>query len=104
MYGAAIVAVLPGDARIDQKELAKIVGCKRLKFASADVVLFETGYPAGGTPPIGHRKQLPVYLDETTFNYEFGYGGGGRHELLLKIHPQEIVRVTNATVCAIRQS
>lgn len=34
-------------------------------------------------------------------SYEFGYGGGGRHELLLKIRPQEIVRAAGAHVAAI---
>ena len=96
--GNCVVAVLAGDAKLDKKTLAKLLGVKKLKFASAEVVLDQTGYPAGGTPPIGHQQSLPVYLDRSTFDHEFGYGGGGRHELLLKIRPQEIERVSGATV------
>ena len=96
--GRAIVVVLSGDARLDQKALARLLGVKKLKFASAEVVLHETGYPAGGTPPFGHRKKLPVYVDEKVMTYAFGYGGGGRPELVVKIRPQELVRITDATV------
>jgi Cys-tRNA(Pro)/Cys-tRNA(Cys) deacylase len=66
----AIVVVMPGDLRLDQKKLTKLVECKKLKFASSDIVLRETGYPAGGTPPIGHRNELQVYLDIKAMNYE----------------------------------
>jgi Cys-tRNA(Pro)/Cys-tRNA(Cys) deacylase len=101
--GGAYVAVLPGDDRLDQKALCRLVGKKRLKFAQADVVLARTGYPAGGTPPIGHRDALPVYVDEKVMAFEFGYGGGGRHELLLKIRPAEMVRASAATVAKLGQ-
>jgi Cys-tRNA(Pro)/Cys-tRNA(Cys) deacylase len=99
--GKAFVVVLPGDARVDQKAVARAVSTKKVKFAPEDVVLRETGYPAGGTPPLGHRKPLPVLVDEKLLGYEFGYGGGGRHELLLKIRPDELVRVSKATVAPI---
>jgi Cys-tRNA(Pro)/Cys-tRNA(Cys) deacylase len=99
--GRAFVLVLPGDARVDQKAVARLIGTKKVRFAPEEVVLHETGYPAGGTPPVGHRKSLPVLVDQKVLDYEFGYGGGGRHELLLKIRPDELVRVSKATVGSI---
>ncbi len=97
------VVVVPGDRRINTNLVAKLVGAKKVKFASAEKVLEDTGYPAGGTPPIGHRKKIQVIIDEGLFAYEFGYGGGGRHELLLKISPNEIVNVTQGTVANVTQ-
>jgi len=95
---APFIAVLPGGARLDQKALARLVGSKKLKFATAERVLEVTGYPAGGTPPLGHKQALPVYVDEKIMAHEFGYGGGGHPDWLLRIRPQELVRTTGATI------
>jgi Cys-tRNA(Pro)/Cys-tRNA(Cys) deacylase len=98
-----LIVVLPGGARLDQKALARLVGTKKLKFASAEVVLEVTGYPPGGTPPLGHKTALPVYVDEKIMAYEFGYGGGGHPNWLLRIRPQELVRTTGATIATLSQ-
>lgn len=97
-HGQALVAVLSGDKRLDHKMLAKITGSKKLTFADPDVVLQQTGYPAGGTPPFGYPKQLRVIVDESVLGYAKGYCGGGRAELLLHIRPQELIQIAHATV------
>ena len=96
--GDAFLVVLPGGAKLDQKAVARLVGAKKLKFASEEVVLKVTGYQAGGTPPLGHQTALPVFVDEKVMAYEFGYGGGGHPDWLLRVRPKELVRVTGATV------
>lgn len=98
------VAVLDGEARLDLKALRRLLNWKKVRFASSDLVLEATGYPAGGTPPLGHRKRVPVFVDENLMNFDFGYAGGGRPELLLKISPKEIVRATSATVAKLSQT
>lgn len=96
--GEVLVAVLPGDKRVDFKAVARVAGCAKVSFASEELALQETGYPPGGTPPLGYPKPLRVLLDEALFQYPEGYGGGGRPELLLRIRPQELLRVTKGTV------
>ena len=95
------IIVLPGDARADLKAVAKALSWKKVRFADPEVVLRETGYPAGGTPPIGHHHVSTVIVDEELLQIEEGYGGGGRPELLLRIAPSEIIRVTHAVVAKI---
>jgi Cys-tRNA(Pro)/Cys-tRNA(Cys) deacylase len=97
------VVVLPGDKRVDLKAAARALGVKNVKLASPEVVLHETGYPAGGTPPLGHAKPLPVLLDQSLFEHPEGYGGGGAHELLVKIAPDELKRATNGVVVRVTQ-
>jgi Cys-tRNA(Pro)/Cys-tRNA(Cys) deacylase len=96
--GRAVVAVLPGDRRVKLKRLAELAGTKGLSFAKPDLVLRVTGYPAGGTPPLGYKEDLAVFVDQGLLEYEVGYGGGGRPELLLKITPSELIRATGAVV------
>lgn len=99
-----VVAVLDGEARLDLKAVRKVLGWKKARFAPGDLVLAATGYPPGGTPPLGHKEDLPVLVDERLLSFEHGYAGGGRPELLLLITPQEILRATSARLAPIRQT
>jgi Cys-tRNA(Pro)/Cys-tRNA(Cys) deacylase len=99
--GEVLVAVLPGDKRVDFKAVARVAGCAKVSFASHEVALRETGYPPGGTPPLGYPKPLRVIVDEALLQYSEGHGGGGRPELLLRIQPQELLRVTNGTLARV---
>jgi Cys-tRNA(Pro)/Cys-tRNA(Cys) deacylase len=81
--------------------LRDLTGLRGLDLAPSEVVLEKTGYPAGGTPPVGHVTTLDVILDSGVNDLPVVYGGGGRIDSLLRITPVEIIRVTNATVAAI---
>ncbi len=96
--GRCALVVACGNARVDVKRLEALTGIVRLKLAKPDVVLAKTGYPAGGTPPVGHRERFPVIVDTRVAAQPWGYAGGGRPELLVKILSADIIRVTGATV------
>lgn len=93
-----LVVVLPGDRRVDFKAVARAAGCRKAAFASTERALEATGYPPGGTPPLGYPRPLRVFVDEAVLQYPEGYGGGGRPELLLRLTPAELLRVTKGTV------
>lgn len=96
--GRCVMAVACGSWRVDGPKLAAIAGTTRLRLAPADVVLAVTGYPAGGTPPVGHRERFPVVVDARVAAQEWGWAGGGREELLVRIASADIVRLTGAAV------
>jgi len=96
--GRCVMAIACGRWRIDTPRLAALAGTARLRLAPPEVVLAVTGYPAGGTPPVGHRERFPVFVDTRVAAQEWGWAGGGREELLVRIAPADIVRVTGATV------
>lgn len=93
-----VLVVACGNARVDTKRVESLTGIRGLKLAKPDVVFAKTGYPAGGTPPMGHRERFPVIVDARVAARAWGYAGGGRPDLLVKIQSAEIVRVTQATV------
>jgi Cys-tRNA(Pro) deacylase len=99
--GSVVLAVLSGASRVDRKKLRELTGLRGLELAPAEVVLEKTGYPAGGTPPVGHVMTLDVVIDSSVTELPVVFGGGGRIDSLLRITPDEIVRVTNATVADI---
>lgn len=96
--GRCVMVIACGNGRVDLGRVEALTGLARLKLAKPDVVAAVTGYPAGGTPPIGHTEQVPVVVDAGVVAQEWGYGGGGRPELLLKVRSADIVRVTGAVV------
>lgn len=99
--GGVVLAILSGASRVDRGRLAAASGHARLKMAPAELVLTRTGYPAGGTPPVGHVEPLPVVVDARVAAMTLVYGGGGRIDTLLEIQPAEILRVTGARVADI---
>ena len=58
-----IVALVPGDRRLDTDKLANFVGADICRRATLDEVKEVTGYTAGGTPPFGHTQVLRVFAD-----------------------------------------
>jgi Cys-tRNA(Pro) deacylase len=96
--GETILVVVRGDRRIDQGKLAKMLGYKKLRLATAGEVVEATGYAPGGVPPIGHARKLPVYVDEELLNLDSIYVGGGDERHLLEIPPSAIVELAGARV------
>ncbi len=60
---APVVALVPGDLRLDTRALALVAGGDVASRASLEVVRTATGYAAGGTPPFGHVTELNVFAD-----------------------------------------
>lgn len=99
--GAATLAVVTGDSRVDRARLAAVAGVERLKMAAPEVVLARTGYPAGGVAPVCHATPLPVVVDRAVLDLAVAFAGGGRDDAMLRITPREIVRLTGATIADI---
>jgi prolyl-tRNA editing enzyme YbaK/EbsC (Cys-tRNA(Pro) deacylase) len=58
-----VVALVPGDRRLDTESLAGVAGGASARRATLDEVRSATGFAAGGTPPFGHATELRVFAD-----------------------------------------
>ena len=96
--GWCVMVVACGTGRVELGRVQAITGLRGLKLAKPDVVFAKTGYPAGGTPPVGHREKFPVIVDTRVAAQEWGYAGGGQPELLVKIKSADIIRLSGAFV------
>jgi len=94
--GELLVACVPVSTQLDLKTLGK-----RAKLADKERAGRSTGYVAGGTSPLGQRKQLPTHLDSSALEYETILVNGGRRGLQLELAPGDLVRLTDARVHAI---
>ena len=72
-----VVALVPGDLMIDTDKLAAVADALRARRASLDEVRNATGYPAGGTPPFGHARELRVFADPLLRRNDPVWAAGG---------------------------
>src|SRR5205823_11673957 len=95
--GRLAVAVVPVAARLDLKALAAAAGGRRAVMAEAANAERATGYVAGGISPLGHRKRLPVFLDESMRARPTVMVSAGRRGLELELSPADLARLAGGT-------
>lgn len=81
--------------RIDFKEVAHILECKKVKLANPQDVE-KMGYTIGNVPLVG--IPLPHILDESLLTYSFVYGGTGVKNYTLKINPHALEELNSVIV------
>ena len=96
--GECVLVIAAGTARVDAKKLAAVTGVDRWRLAKPDVVQAVTGYPAGGTPPVGHATKLRVLMDAKAAALDVVYGGGGALDCMLRVRVVDIRRLTGAEI------
>jgi len=99
--GRLAVAVVPVAARLDLKALAAAAGGRRAAMAEAAAAERATGYVVGGISPLGHRKRLPVFLDESMRELPTVMVSAGRRGLELELSPADLARLAGATFAAL---
>lgn len=80
-------SVIGGHYRIEKRQV---------KLATPAQVRELTGYEVGAVPPFGHREPIETLMDVSVMDHELIYAGGGGSRELLRVAPDDIVRVTAA--------
>lgn len=91
--GAPVVALVAGDARLDESRLAEAAG-GRVGRADADVVRAATGYPIGGVPPFGHPTPVPTFVDEALLAHDTVWAAAGTPRHVFEVAPGELLRLS----------
>lgn len=100
-----VIVLMHGDCEVSVKQLARFLSVKRLEPASEPNGMRYTGYQFGGTSPFGTRMDLPVYVEQTIFDYPAIYLNGGKRGFLVEISPSvlsETLPVTRVNVAVSR--
>jgi Cys-tRNA(Pro)/Cys-tRNA(Cys) deacylase len=97
-----VFAVIPSDARLNLKTLAAASGAKKAELADPKQAERTTGYVVGGISPFGARKRLRTFVDSSAQSLDEMVVNGGRRGLQIALKPADLIRVTSATVAALR--
>lgn len=58
-----LVALVPGDRKLDLRRLARLVGVHGLSLATREESARASGYPLGAISPVGLPAALPLWID-----------------------------------------
>ena len=94
--GDYVFAVIPGDAELDFKKLARAAAWRKAEMAPLKDVQPLTGYIRGGVTIFGAKKPCPVFIDETVILFDSISVSAGTRGTQLILAPQDYLRAAAA--------
>ncbi|BBO73395.1 Cys-tRNA(Pro)/Cys-tRNA(Cys) deacylase [Desulfosarcina widdelii] len=79
--------LMHGDREVSTRQLARVIGRKKVIPAAPATAERCTGCRVGGISPFATRDRLPVYLEESILVLESVFINGGKRGFLVEIDP-----------------
>lgn len=95
------LAVVPGNAELDLKALARATGDSKIDTVPLKEVQPLTGYVRGGVTALACKKEYPVLCDETIELFDIISISAGQRGLQLLLAPADYLRATRAELAPI---
>jgi Cys-tRNA(Pro)/Cys-tRNA(Cys) deacylase len=99
--GQYAFAVIPGDAELDFKKLARVAGLHKAEMVALKEVQPLTGYIRGGVTVFGAKKAYPVYVDETVILFDSISVSAGARGTQLILSPSDYLKAAQALDVAV---
>lgn len=90
------LAVVPGDAELNLKALAKLSGNRKMELVALKEVQPLTGYIRGGVTALAVKKPYPVFVDETAIFFDRIAVSAGLRGMQILLKPEDYIRVVGA--------
>jgi Cys-tRNA(Pro) deacylase len=91
-----VVAMFPGDRRVDVKKVAHAVGCAKARIAKPDEVVAATGFEVGAVAPFPLPRVERVYIDRTLLGHKRVWVGAGSPSHMAALAPGDLMRLSRA--------
>jgi len=96
-----LLAVVPGDAELDLKALARLSGDRKVEVVPLREVQPLTGYVRGGVTALAAKRDYPAFADETIELFDVVSVSAGVRGTQLLLAPADYLRAVRATLGAI---
>lgn len=94
--------IISAAKRVDNQKLRRLLGTRRVRFATPDELLSLTGCLPGAVPPFGNLFGLPVLMDDALLAEETVFFNCASHTVSLRMRCADLVRATEAKVVNFR--
>lgn len=94
-----LVCVIPCAEALDLKKAARAAGLKSCAMLPMKDLPARTGYIRGGCSPIGMKKKLPTFIDETALIWDAVAISAGVRGTQLLIAPDALISYVDAATC-----
>lgn len=95
--GKAVVALVPGDRRLDVEKVRRAADAATARLATAAEVEEATGFPPGSVAPFPLPAVERVLIERMLLAHAAVWAGGGSSTHMVRLQPAELVRLTRAT-------
>lgn len=92
-----VLVIASGSVHVDEAKVSALLD-EAIERANAEFVRENTGFAIGGVPPVAHRKQPIVFVDETLLGYEEIWAAAGTPNAIFRLGPEDLVRLSGGTV------
>jgi Cys-tRNA(Pro)/Cys-tRNA(Cys) deacylase len=99
-----LMAVVPGDAELDLKALAKLSGDRKVDTVPLKELQPLTGFIRGGVTAIGGKKEYPVFVEETVELFDVISVSAGVRGTQILMAPADYLKVVKGKVGPISRS
>lgn len=97
--GQLALCMVLAPNRLDvNNTVRRLMGVRKLSFASADLTAEATGMIIGGVTPFGIPHDIPVYVDSRVMERSRVVVGGGSRAMKIELDPEVFARMPNSTI------
>jgi len=101
--GEYAFAVLPGDAELDFKKLARAAGARKTAMVGLKDLQPLTGYIRGGVTVLGASKSFPAFADQTLQGFDCISVSAGQRGIQILLSPENYLRATGAALADLKK-